>query len=239
MPDQNNSIETKSTACRNDVYKALRTALSSQSPIVVPRIDRNVPLFDPILNPLETFYENFTRKGGKCVVIEVDRSRMPDRQYAISKLNDIYGYVKTEVSQGRYNTVLNASPKLARVLESYQIPFVSALPVGQPADAAIIYAEYLVARTGSIVFSQREELMLYPSARNLARNLIVLAGNNCLVPDLKDVLRAATQRIQEDNRPDAVELQADTLEILCPTGVSKEEATPAEPHVTLVLLVER
>ena len=239
MPDQNNSIETKSNACRNDIYKMLRTALSSPSPIAVPKIDRNIPLFDPIENPLETFYEKFTSAGGKCVVIEVDRSRMTDRQYAISKLNDIYGYVKTEIAQGRYNTVLNASPKLSRVLDSYQISYVSSLPYDQPADAAIFYAEYLIARTGSIAFSQREELMLYPSARNLARNMIVLAGNNCLVPDLKDVLRAATQRIQEDNRPDAVELQADSLEILRPTGTSKEDATPAEPYITLVLLVER
>lgn len=238
MPD-NYTLDTRSNACKNAIYTSIRTALSTPNPVQVPKIDKNVVLFDPIQNPLETFYERFTEAGGKCVAIEVERSRMGDRQYAVSKLNDIYGYVRTEIDLGRYNTVLNASPKLSRVLMNYQIPFVNSIPLNQPADAAILYAEYLIARNGSIVFSQKDDLMLYPSARNIARNLIVLAGNNCLMPDIEDVFRASTQRIQEDNRPDAVELQANTLEIIRPTIKNKEEATPSEPYITLVLLVER
>lgn len=233
------AVKTHSINCKNAINEEIRNALASPGEFNVPPLNRQIPLFDEISDPLELFVEKFEAAGGKCVVFELDHSRMRDPNYAFAKLNDIYSYVNLEIELGHYNSVLNGSPKLTTVLSKYEVPFVNSVPTGTYADAAIFYAEYLIARTGTIAFSQHNDLMLYPSVRNLASNLIVLASNGGLVKDLQDVLRQSTQRIQEDNRPEEVELKTDMLELFRPSGIEKEQATPANPFITLVLLVER
>lgn len=235
------TIETRNTSCKNKISKAIRTALSTPSQDPIPDISKSTSLFDEIPDELSEFVSQFEEAGGKCIIFTLNRNRMRanDKQYISNKLSEIYGYVQTEIDQGGFQTVLNASPKLADVLQTFHIPFVDSIPADSPVDAAIVYAEYLIPRTGSLVFSQRSNLLLYPSVRNLAKNLIVLAG--CVFAhDLKDLFVQLSQPSQSEERPtEDVELQFDMMEILRPTRVVEGNYTVANPHVTLVLLVEQ
>lgn len=244
MPELKNNnaagdlVESRSNSCKNSISDAIRNALSTPNPALAPNINKSVELFDEIQNPLNSFIEAFEAAGGKCSVVQLIRTRMGDKKYALDILAQIYGLVKSEIVEGHYNTVLNGSPRLADVLTNHNISFVDSIPDGEFADAAIFYSEYLIARTGSIAFSQHSDLMLYPSVRNLAPNLIVVASSSGLVKDFQDVLRLSTQRIQEENKPEEVDLKTDMLELLHPNGITKQNATPANPNISLILLVE-
>lgn len=234
-----NSLEVKNNICRNAVCQNIREALSSPNPIQPPNIDTKSELFDPINNPLEKFIEEFTTAGGKCVPFEIEKQKMGDKEYARGRISEIYRYVQKEIEIGKYGTVLNTSAKLSNVLQAFGIQTVDSIPNGSPADAAIAYAEFLIARTGHIALSQRNEQMLYPSINNLAKNLIILSSSASIVPDLKSLLSDLKCSIQDDNDKQQDDLQFDMMEFIKPQKVQEEEYTPRCQHITLVLIVEK
>lgn len=234
-----NSIEVKNNSCKNAIFQNIREALSSPNPVQIPDIDKRSDLFDPIDNPLEKFKDEFTKAGGKCVTFEIERQRMGDKEYARERVSEIYKYVKKEIELGKYNTVLNTSAKLTSVLQAFDIQTIDSMPTGTPADAAIAYAEFLIARTGHLVLSQRNNQMLYPSINNLAKNLIILSSNTNIIPDLKPLLAHLTSKQQDENNVEQVDMDFDMLELVRPQKLTEEEYTPCCQQITLVLIVER
>ncbi len=82
--------------------------------------------------------------------------------------------------------------------------------------------------------------MLYPSIRNLAPNIIVLATSNDVYADLKQLLQHLKKETKvERGNVDITEMQFDMLEIVRPTKVDNQEYTLKNPHFTVVMLVEK
>ena len=146
--------------------------------------------------------------------------------------------MKFELEQSRCNTILNTSPQLVPVLENFGIHTINVTPSSTPVDAVIVYSEFLIARTGSIVFSQRHNMMLYPSIKDLAKNVIVLGSARSIVPDFSSVCTQTKQSTKEENRIEEFDFDYDMIEIIRPTKEKDDSHTPANPQITLLLLVE-
>ena len=235
--EKNNSYDGMGTA-KNKICQSIRKALAT--PVHVPDINMEQELFSPIPDLLGCFQHNFEEAGGKLVPFSMDLSRMNDRTYASSFQKSVYGYLKDyELEASRCMTVLNTSPHLAPVLANFNIPTIDYIRNSEPVDAVIVFAEFLIARTGSIVLSQRGGLMLYPSIRNLARNIIVLSQASRIIPDLHFLTENTLTTQQKENRIEESDFDFDMLEIIRPVKVEDSMASPTVPHFSLLLVVDR
>lgn len=234
------SIEVKNNHCKNDICNNIRSALTTKSETQFPRIDRKDKVFDPLDDSYQNFKKEFTESGGLLYEFEVERARMADSVYVSQRLGEIYNQIKFAVDAGRWTHVLNASAHLSNILRQFHIDFVETLPESEHADAVIVYAEHLIARTGHVVLSQRGQHMLYPSIAGLARNIIVLSGNASLVNDLKDLTERMMTTVPQENRPDELNLKFNMMEILRPAPLAEgEEPTVAKPNIMLMMIVEK
>lgn len=234
--EKSNSYEGLGNA-KDNICQSIRKALAT--PVHVPDINMDQELFPPIPNMLECFKQNFEAAGGKLVPFQMDVSRMNDRAYASHFQKSVYDYLKDyELETNRCMTVLNTSSQLAPVLANFNIPTIDYIRNSEPVDAAIVYAEFLIARTGSIVLSQRGGLMLYPSIRNLARNIIVLSQSSRIIPDLHTLTQLTTTIQQKENRIEESDFDFDMMEIIRPSLVEDNGASPTAPHFSLLLVVD-
>ena len=224
--EKSNSYEGLGNA-KDNICQSIRKALAT--PVHVPDINMDQELFPPIPNMLECFQQKFEAAGGKLVPFKMDVSRMNDRAYASHFQKSVYDYLKDyELETNRCMTVLNTSSQLAPVLANFNIPTIDYIRNSEPVDAAIVYAEFLIARTGSIVLSQRGGLMLYPSIRNLARH----------IPDLHTLTQLITTTQQKDNRIEESDFGVDMLEVIRPSLVDDNSISPTAPHFSLLLVVD-
>jgi L-lactate utilization protein LutC len=97
-------------------------------------------------------------------------------------------------------------------------------------DVAIVYSDMLIARTGSMLFTQK--FSLYPSVRNITKDIIVVAFEKNLVLDIKDTF----QLQQEKNQGNLY----DFVEIITPTkpvnDKGEENYSLLEPRFILLLI---
>ena len=234
--EKSNSYEGLGNA-KDNICQSIRKALAT--PVHVPDINMDQELFPPIPNMLECIQQNFEAAGGKLVPFKMDVSRMNDRAYASHFQKSVYDYLKDyELETNRCMTVLNTSSQLAPVLANFNIPTIDYIRNSEPVDAAIVYAEFLIARTGSIVLSQRGGLMLYPSIRNLARHIIVLSQSSRIIPDLHTLTQLTTTTQQKENRIEESDFNFDMLEVIRPSLVDDNSISPTAPHFSLLLVVD-
>ena len=232
------SIEVKNNICKNDICGNIRAALTTKSDAYVPQVDRE-KVFDPMDDPYQNFKREFTEAGGILYEFEIDKNRMNDGEYVSQRLADIYNHIQFAVETRRWSRVVNASSHLSNILHQFQINFIETLPEQTVADAVIVYAEHLIARTGHLVFSQRGQHLLYPSILGMAKNIIVLSGNASLVNDLKDLTGKMATTVQQENRPAEQDLKFNMMELLRPVQRQEgEEPTVVKPQVTLLLIHE-
>lgn len=130
----------------------------------------------------------------------------------------------------KYNTFLNTVPYLSKFLDKHNIPYTNSIYPNQPADAALVFSDMLIARTGSIGFAQ--EYNIYPSVIGLARELIVFARERCIYPGIEEALEA---------KKAANEFCAMT-EFIAPSAPEvidgKAHYTPWNPRIILMLIQE-
>lgn len=233
---QKNSSYDGLVNSKNTICEAVRTALASPAPSFPTSIPRNVELFDPIPQLTDCFKNQFITAGGKYVPFDVD-SQAPNSEKAFVQ-RKMFEYLKFELEESNCHKILNASAQLAPALSAFGITTTDVLVGSETVDAVIVYAEFLIARTGSIVFSQRNDLMLYPSIKNLARNIIVLAYSNGIVPDLHQLIDITRCSSNDNPRLEEYDFDFDMMEIITPTKQGNENPTPANPHVTLILINE-
>ena len=232
--EKSNSYEGLGNA-KDNICQSIRKALAT--PVHVPDINMEQDLFAPIPDMLECFKQNFEEAGGKLVPFRMDVTRMNDRAYASHFQKNVYDYLKDyELEASRCMTVLNTSPHLAPVLANFNIPTIDFIRNSEPVDAVIVFAEFLIARTGSIVLSQRGGLMLYPSIRNLARNIIVLSQSSRIIPDLHALTKLTLTTHQKENRIEESDFDFDMLEIIRPSSVDDSNLSPTMPHFSLLLV---
>lgn len=234
------SIEVKNNNCKNDIFSRIRSALSTKSDTVVPQIDRKDKVFDPLEEPYQNFKKEFTEAGGTLYEFEVERARMSDGNYVAQRLGEIYSQIKYAIEAGRWTRVLNVSSHLSSILRQFNIDFVESIGEAEHADAVIVYAEYLIARTGHLVLSQRGNHMLYPSIAGLAKNVIVLSGNASIINDLRDLTSKMSTTVAQENRPDELDFKFNMMELLRPLKFEEgEEPTVAKQNVILMMIVEK
>jgi len=235
--EKNNSYDGMGNA-KNKICQSIRKALAT--PVHVPDINMEQELFAPIPDLLGCFQQKFEESGGKFVPFNMDLSRMNDRSYAAHFQKSVYDYLKNyELEASRCMTVLNTSPHLAPVLANFNIPTIDYIRNSEPVDAVIVFAEFLIARTGSIVLSQRGGLMVYPSIRNLARNIIVLSQASRIIPDVRFLTESTITIQQKENRIDESDFDFDMLEIIRPSKVEEDMTSSTQPHFSLLLVVDR
>jgi len=198
-----------------NMRKAIRHALTEKSPIKFPNIDIHAPLFEKPENLTAKFCDNFRNEGGKLILC--DRDNFVERLY------------KLIVGQ-RYATILNTNLSLSPALTKRNLNFITCVDPHQQVDVAILYSDILIARTGSMLFTQKN--ILYPSIKNITKNIIVVAFEKKIVLDLKDAFILQ----QEKNQG----VLYDFSEIITPTKPvnekGEEDYSPLQPRFILLLI---
>lgn len=169
----------------------------------------------PMTNVQVEFWQNFQANGGKIL-------RCKDRQ-------DRLKFLKMLADDQQYNVVLNTHNNLCSDLEQAQMNYVNAISVNMPIDAVVVLSTLLVARTGSIGFTQ--PVSRFVSMRNIAKDVIVISRMGDIVPDMESAL--------ERNKKFAKEAG---VEFVTPSVLPKEDGkevrTPQNPRYILLLLDE-
>ena len=158
-------------------------------------------LFAPMDNIQVQFWQNFQANGG----IKFLQMLAQDQQY---------------------NVVLNTHNNLCADLEQAQMNFVNSVSVNMPIDAVVVMSVFLVARTGSIGFTQ--PFSRFASMRNLGLDVIVISRMKDIVPDMETALMR-----------NAKYTQGAAMEFITPTVLPKEKdkeiRTPQNPRYILLL----
>jgi len=215
MGRKNISLDTQNTSPKEIIRKNIRHALNLKNQQKYPNINLSSELFTEIDIPIETFTTQFRKNGGLYVPCEIEQ---------------LNGYLKQLVSSQKYNSIFCAEQILCGLLSSCGISYNNTLLPGTEADVMITFSNLLIARSGSIVFSQKYQK--YPSIKGIAKDIIVIAKYQALVPSLKEALQVQTERNQSQALP--------FYEIITPSLPEKSEEkyiyTPQHPRIILFLI---
>jgi len=183
-------------------------------------LDEGMPslqFLDPMENIYVEFWNNFRANGGKIL-------RCHNRE-------DRLKYLKKLADDQRYNVVLNTHNNLCSDLEYAEMNYINAISANMTIDAVVALSTTLVARTGSIGFTQ--PVARFISMRNIARDVIVISRMNDIVPDFESALKR--------NLKFTKDIEAG-IEFVTPTILPKvdgqEVRTPQNPRYVLLLLDE-
>lgn len=214
---ENNTIDNNCPD-KEIIRKNLRNGLTNKKNVTMENPEEATPISTEIPNLLTAFNEKFRNAGGKY--LPCDKSNL----------------VKTLVlicQKWGFNNLLNTSPNLGVYLNKYGVPHVNAIAPHEVADAAVIFSDILVARTGAIGFTQ--VTVQYPSIKNLARNLIIVSRERCIFPDMEDALAYQQQRDKDTKNS--------TIEFIIPRQLDKdangkETFTGLNPRIILLMVEE-
>jgi len=170
----------------------------------------------PMSNFQVEFWQNFQANGGKIL-------RCHTR-------NDRIKYLQMLAQDQQYNVVLNTHNNLCGDLEQAQINYVNSVSVNMPIDAVVVLSTSLVARNGSIGFTQ--PVSRFVSMRNLALDVIVISRMVDIVPDMESALTRNLKFAQDAG-----------MEFITPEPLPKENGkevrTPQHPRYILLLLDDK
>lgn len=171
--------------------------------------------FKPVEDAPVEFWRNFQANGGKIL-------RCHSRQ-------DRLKYLKMLAEDQQYNVVLCTHENLRHDLESVGVNFINTISVNMQIDAVVVLSTTLVARSGSIGFTQPVSRFL--SMRNIARDVIVISRMSDIVPDLESALQRNLKFGGDAG-----------MEFVTPSPLPKENGkevrTPQNPRYILLLLDE-
>ena len=170
----------------------------------------------PMTNVQVEFWQNFQANGGKIL-------RCHTRQDRLDLLRRL-------AEDQQYNAVVCTHNNLCPDLEQAQMNYVNTLSTNTPMDAVVVLSTTLVARTGSIGFTQPVSRFL--SMRNIAKDVIVISRMIDIVPDIESALDRNKKFAQEAG------MEFVTPSVL-PKVDNKEVRTPQQPRYILLLLDER
>lgn len=163
-----------STTSKEKILKKVRAALMHKSRVETADVDLESNIYSITDDPYELiFAQNFTDAGGQFVFCENE----DDFCYNISAL----------IGEGDFGSVWANENEITALLAKAGVKF-----SGQPTDldtatTAITLCEFLVARTGSVVISSKQQAGrragVYPD------NHIIVARTSQLVLHLRDALK--------------------------------------------------
>ena len=211
----NATFDTSNTTAKENMRRQIRHALTQKSASKFPYIDIHADIFEKPDNLLAEFCSNFRNAGGK---------------YIVCNKNNFVDYLYQLIVNQRYTTILNTNHSISPALTKRNLNYITCIDSHQQVDVAIVYSDMLIARTGSMLFTQK--FSLYPSVRNITKDIIVVAFEKNLVPDIKD----AFQIQQEKNQG----ILYDFSEIITPSKPVNEKGeenfSPLEPRFILLLI---
>lgn len=159
------------------------------------------------------FWQNFQANGGKILRCSTKQERQ--------------NYLQMLAQDKQYNVVLNTHNNLCNDLEQAQINYINTISTSMPIDAVVVLSTALVARNGSIGFTQ--PISRFVSMRNLAFDVIVISRMKDIVPDFETAL-ANNNKIAKGAG----------MEFITPTPLphenGKEVRTTKNPRYILLLL---
>ena len=209
------TFDSLNTTSKENMRRKIRHALTQKSTSKFPDIDIHLPPFEKPESLVAEFNQNFRNAGGKF--IPCNKSNFVDILHQL-------------IIRQRYTTVLSTNHYVSPALDKRKVNYVNCIDGYQQIDVAIVYSDILIARTGSMLFTQR--FSLYPSVRNITKDIIVIAFEKNLVLDLKDVF----QLQQEKNQGSLY----DFVEIITPTkplnDKGEENYSLLNPRFILLLI---
>ena len=209
------TFETLNTTSKENMRRKIRHALTQKSTSKFPYIDIHADLFEKPENIVTEFLHNFRDAGGKFITC--DKNNFVDILH------------KLIVGQ-RYGTILNTNQSISPALTKRNLNYITCIDTHQQVDVAIVYSDMLIARTGSMLFTQK--FSLYPSVRNITKDIIVVAFAKNLVLDYKDAFHWQQEKNQS--------VLYDFVEIITPTkpvnDKGEENYSPLEPRFILLLI---
>ena len=169
----------------------------------------------PMENVQVEFWQNFQANGGKILRCHTRQDRLK--------------FLKMLAEDQQYNVVLNTHNNLCGDLEQAQINYVNTISTSMPIDAVVVLSTALVARNGSIGFTQ--PISRFVSMRNLALDIIVISRMVDIVPDFETALQHTPKLAKGAG-----------MEFITPTPLPKENGkevrTTKNPRYILLLLDE-
>ena len=160
------------------------------------------------------FWQNFQANGGKILRCSTRQERQ--------------NYLQMLAQDMQYNVVLNTHNNLCNDLEQAQINYINTISTSMPIDAVVVLSTALVARNGSIGFTQ--PISRFVSMRNLAFDVIVISRMKDIVPDFESALAQNEQ------------FKGASMEFITPSPLpqenGKEVRTTKNPRYILLLLDE-
>ena len=208
-------FDNLNTTSKENMRRKIRHALTQKSTSKFPYIDIHANLFEKPENIVAEFFRNFRNAGGKMI--------------ACNKDNFVDILHKLIVGQ-RYATILNTNHSISPALTKRNLNYITCMGNHQQVDVAIVYADILIARTGSMLFTQK--FSLYPSVRNITKDIIVVAFEKNVVLDLKDAFLLQQEKSQG--------IPFDFVEVITPTkpvnDKGEEDYSPLQPRFILLLI---
>ena len=215
MPPTSASFDSLNTTSKENMRRKIRHALTQKSTSKFPDIDIHADIFEKPKNVIAEFLVNFRNAGGKYILCNKD--------------NFVEYLHKLIVGQG-YATILNTNKSISPALTKLNLNFITCIDSHQQVDAAIVYSDILIARQGTMLFTQK--FSLYPSVKNITKDIIVVAFEKNIVLDINHAFILQ----QEKNQG----VLHDFVEIITPTkpvnDKGEEHFTPLEPRFILLLI---
>ncbi len=209
---KNSSIDTTE---KEIIRRDIRHALSDKAQNRFPNIDLLTNLFEDGENPINTFVANYRAAGGKFIPCTGDQ--------LLPRLMDL-------INDLQYKRLIAVDDSLIHFLKK-QGKQVKKDPDDQEvAHAAIFHADALIAREGSICFTQKN--ILHTSIYNLAYDIIVVAKVESVQLELKEAL-SHLAKVYRDTPP-FIEIATPSIHEIVD---GKPFITPKNPRFILFMVV--
>jgi len=208
------AFDSLNTTSKENMRRKIRHALTQKSTSKFPHIDIHAEPFEKPENIVTEFLQNFRNAGGKFMICQ--------------KENFVDILHKLILGQ-RYATILNTNQSISPALTKRGLSYITCIDSHRQVDVALVYADALIARTGSVLFTQKYSL--YPSIRNITKDIIIVAFEKNVVLDLKDAFAA-----QQEKNQGAL---YDFTEIITPTKPvyeKDEDYSSLDPRFILLLI---
>jgi len=203
-------FDSLNTTSKENMRRRIRHALTQKSIGKFPLIDIHAELFEKPEEIATEFIHNFRSAGGKYIAC--NKNNFVDILYKL-------------IRGQNYATILNTNDFISPALIKRNLNYITCMDSHQQIDVALMYADVLIARTGSMLFTQK--FSLYPSVKNITKDIIVIAFEKNIVLDLKDAFISQ----QEKNQGTLY----DFAEIVMPTK-GEEGYSPLDPRFILLLI---
>lgn len=212
MSPNSKSFDSLVFATKEKIRKNIRHALTQKKSSIPVNIDTTTPLFIKDEDPIRTFVANFRNSGG--VFIPCTKDNFSERLLYL-------------LNAKKYHFILNTNKSLNSILEGARVSFSDFIEPDKPVDAAIVYSDLLISRSGSLVFSQKYSL--YPSVLNLGTDLLVIALANHVLEDIGSVFTVLKEKYEGK--------MYEFTEIITPSKKAEDqEFTPQNPQIILFFI---